>query len=255
MRTESMRIISLFTPFYILKVLFSTVLMSALGGCEDNPSHVVAKPDTLNGLQFFRFQFKEHKETILFAKREISCGEFCEFLNAVAYQQEPFVVRHFQPQYRQSSPESSNYESIYLVEHRESNVTRSTGRFIPKGVASEPINCVTFFGAQAYCEWLSSRLGKKVALPSDKIWLACAKIAQRHNLPLEGCPGGVWEWCSDIVCPKDNSMPTKAVVRGGEYFSRRRAHITDKSYSLFQSGGEGEQGQGLRIVVSEKQDK
>ena len=238
----------------LLKGLWCTVIMFALGGCEDLPAIVAKNPETLNGSEFFRFQFKGHEDIILFAGREVTCGEFCEFLDDVAYQREPLVVRHYQPQYCPSSPESANFTSVYLVEHRESNVTRKDGRFMPRGESSESVNCITFFGAQAYCEWLGSRLGKKVTLPSDKIWLACAKVAQRDNLLIVGCPGGVWEWCSDVVCPKDDSLSAKAVVRGGEYFSRRRAHITDKAYSLFLSGGEGEQGQGLRVVISEKSD-
>ncbi len=233
----------------LLRLLPLAPLLIVLSGCKEFPILIDQDPVLLQGVEFFRFRFSGHNSALLFARREVTCVQFCEFLNEISYQREPLAVRHFQPQYRASSAESAGLESVYFVEHNDSNVTRKDGRFVPKAEASASVNCVTFFGAQAYCEWIGERLGKTVALPPDKVWLACATVAQTKQLPIEGCPGGVWEWCSDIVSPEDHSMPAKAVVRGGEFFSRRRARITDKAYSLLLSGGEGEQGQGLRVVV------
>jgi formylglycine-generating enzyme required for sulfatase activity len=85
------------------------------------------------------------------------------------------------------------------------------------GYLDEPLNPpypnsgvpgVSWFAAQAYCEWLTSTLPPSMAdwearLPSEAEWEYAAFLAAEGSLDLETMQGGYWEWCSDPYAPLD----------------------------------------------------
>lgn len=226
-------------------------ISSVIAGCRNELTLIDPVPHEICGISFYKFRFADQYGKLYFGKAEISCAEFCRFLNKINYNREPFSVRHFLPFYNPTNKESAIMKAIFIVEHRDSNIVRVNGSFYPRSDTDAPANCVTYFGALAYCEFLSKESGKSIVLPSANIWYKCAKMAQEHHLAIDGAPGNVWEWCSDVVNNEGELGVPKATVRGGEYIARRRARISDKAYSPFLSGGEGEQGYGLRIIVLE----
>ncbi len=121
-----------------------------------------------------------------------------------------------------------------------------------RGQENHPMIYVSWYGARAYCNWLSEKTGKNFRLPSESEWEYAAKGgSNKHNFQYSGSnhlsevgwhtgnshgqtkpvglkypnpldlydmSGNVWEWCADHWhenyegAPKDGS----AWIKGGD---------------------------------------
>ena len=130
--------------------------------------------------------------------------------------------------------QNGNPDETYIEVSSETTLTRSGGRYHPRqGCAGHPANGVTWFGAKAFCDWLSAKSGRKFRLPTEAEWekasrggmenqrypwgnSAATGQAQHHQVwtnpkhtlsPVGSYPsnpyglydmaGNVWEWCAD----------------------------------------------------------
>ncbi|MCF0238487.1 MAG: SUMF1/EgtB/PvdO family nonheme iron enzyme, partial [Sphaerochaetaceae bacterium] len=109
--------------------------------------------------------------------------------------------------------------------------------------SNRPVRNVSYYSAQAFCQWLSAKTGNNVFLPTNDQWIASyladtEKGFQKTLLPLisETGPsamlGGLWELTSSYYIPLsklDNynvenllteyQTPTDIIVKGGSYVS------------------------------------
>lgn len=161
-------------------------------------------------------EFPPHKVFVsdfLIGRYLVTAAEWAHFLNDVAKQED--ISGYFEP---------SAETTVIVVD----------GRHFPrKDCGDHPANGPTWYGAEAYCRWLSARSGKRFHLPTEAQWEKAARggldhkrfpwgneaatgLAQfgqvwkdpKHTLsPVGAYPpnafalydmaGNVWEWCSD----------------------------------------------------------
>jgi formylglycine-generating enzyme required for sulfatase activity len=191
---------------------------------------------------------------------EITCREFCEFLNSV------------------KDPDQ------HVALNRFSRIEKIAGRMQPKpGCGESAINVVHWQGAEAFCRWLSERTSHKIRLPTEAEWEFAARGPEgrqrpwsdndhepnRGDLPLSNagpvCPpvhragidvtphaiagmgSGVGEWCQDYYgvsylpndtidpqgptrdqLPVPSHNPLVAATRGEFHVLRGRTSITTR---------------------------
>ena len=123
--------------------------------------------------------------------------------------------------------------------------------------STRPVRNISWYAANAFCQWLSEITGKTVYLPSENQWMAASLTDaeggfQKSITPsaAEGYPsamlGGVWEMTSTQLIPlarvadsadvantakvlADNGVETDIVIKGGSYISD---HKTIDRYSV-----------------------
>lgn len=112
--------------------------------------------------------------------------------------------------------------------------------------AELPVTGVSWHGAQAYCRWLTERLGGHYRLPTAAEWYQAAAGPDRlrwalgnefdravyapsatgpapvrdwpaNRLGLRGLTGNVFEWCADPLLPAGSGS---RVIKGGAYTVR-----------------------------------
>jgi formylglycine-generating enzyme required for sulfatase activity len=92
--------------------------------------------------------------TFYIGVHEVTNKEFCAFLN------------------EEGNQEEGGNEWLKLG----CGIEKKGDQFVPlSGKADHPVNCVSWYGAKAYCAWLSGKSGKKYRLPSDEEWEFAAK--------------------------------------------------------------------------------
>jgi len=141
---------------------------------------------------------------------EITCSQYCAFMN------------------KKNIPASGIIGDVMYLDMLDSDcpIRHSGGQFVPKpGKGNHPVTEITWFGAQAFCEWMGGRL------PTAAEWEFAAKgggkskgykysggnqidrVGWYRNNSQEGChpvgqkepnelglydmSGNVWEWCYD----------------------------------------------------------
>jgi len=137
---------------------------------------------------------------------EIPPPAYADFLDAV-------------PAWRQDQRETLEQQGLvtneYLADFEDTvPVSRS---WINAGVHS-----VSWYAAQAYCEWLSGKLpasfaGWEIRLPTEAEWEYAVKSAQKWGGRGIFTPdGGVWEWCADPYSPLPFfAAPPEALAAAG----------------------------------------
>ncbi len=172
---------------------------------------------------------------------EITCSQYSAFLNS-----------------KRVSPEGKMGEVMYLdVQDGDCPIRYSGGQFVPeKNKGDHPVTEVTWFGAQAFCEWLGGRLPteaeweyaarggrqrekskysgssnlRQVAWYQDNAGGTCHQVGEKepNELGLYDMSGNAWEWCHDwydmnyyAQCPCENPMGPHSgdtrIVRGGAW--------------------------------------
>ena len=176
---------------------------SSSGESDESPVHRV----TLDGFSM--------------SKYEITNKQYCAFLNEKGNQSE------------------GGLEWINWGENKR-KINKESGRFyVESGYEDHAVIYVSWYGAKAYCTWLSKKIGKEVRLPTEAEWEYAARGGKKskgytysgsnsfrevawyvyssrlivhkvggkspNELGLYDMSGNVWEWCSDRY--------------GGDYYS------------------------------------
>jgi formylglycine-generating enzyme required for sulfatase activity len=188
---------------------------------------------------------------------QITCKQFCEFLNATDRAKEYVNLNHF--------------AAIELVD----------GKYRPKADREQSaVNVVEWNGAVAFCDWLSQKTGDKFRLPTEAEWEFAARGKEGRKYPGNETPEGVagmgagsaYDWCHDYYgvryLPEDTidpQGPTKKQLPiksdnpligtpEGEYrVLRGRAPVATRRFLGDKVGADGVYG--LRIVMETKNGK
>ena len=133
----------------------------------------------------------------------------------------------WRPDQREALEERGLVDSEYLAEFGGISVGR--GR-----TGIDGINAVSWYAAQAFCQWLSGKLPAslsdwEVRLPTEAEWEYAAKSARAWRGYILAFEGRVWEWCADPYSPLPfHAAPREAVsavgsperpLRGGSWLN------------------------------------
>ncbi len=92
-------------------------------------------------------------------KYEVTNKEFCEFLNDKGNNKEKVI---------EWINLSGKWDDDTL---QKCNIYLSEGKFwVKKGYEDYPVTFVNWYGAKAYCDWLSEKTGKQYRLPTETEW-------------------------------------------------------------------------------------
>jgi len=114
----------------------------------------------------------------------VTAGEFCEFLNERGNLDHRYLYED--EKIRDYLVTRYPGQDYLLAMEQRSSIFRdpSSGRYAPLGdLQHVPANQVTFFGAVAYCKWLSERTGRSYRLPTEAEWEYAARGPEGRKFP------------------------------------------------------------------------
>jgi hypothetical protein len=135
------------------------------------------------------FPFQVPVKSFLICVTEIPIPAYADFLDANP---------QWRPERRDLLQDQGLVNSEYLADY---DSTTPVGNRAFTG-----ISMVSWFAANAFCEWLTEKLpnsfeGWEVRLPTEAEWEYAAKSTQRWGRSLFTVNGSVWEWCSNPYSP------------------------------------------------------
>jgi len=103
-------------------------------------------------------------------------------------------------QQREELEQQGLVNSEYLADFDDSIPLGVRG--LSGGSLDTGVTAVSWFAANAFCEWLTGKLpasfsGWEIRLPAEAEWEYAAKSAQRWGGGIAAMEGGAWEWCAD----------------------------------------------------------
>ena len=155
-------------------------------------------------------------EAFFICAAEIPSSAYADFFDANP---------QWRAQQREELEKQGLVDSEYLADFDDS---------VPPEGRDTGVTAVSWFAANAFCEWLSGKLpdsfsGWEVRLPAEAEWEYAAKSAQRWGGRIAALEGGTWEWCVDPYAPLPFiAAPPEAVaavgsperpVRGGSWIN------------------------------------
>ncbi len=202
-------------------------------------------------------------DSFYISRHEVTNAEYCEFLNAKGTTTGVY--------------EGNTVTWVYLYDNNNyCGIEKVGNEFKPKeGKENHPVVCVTWYGANAYAEWVGGRLPTEAEWEyaarggkqshgyeysgsnsiDDVVWydgnsgsrIHAVGGKQSNELGLHDMSGNVWEWCSDWYGsysgePQDNPTgPTSGyyrVLRGGSWGnSAPDSRVVYRSYSYPNGSG------------------
>ena len=168
----------------------------------------------------------EHIAGFWISRDEVTNAQFVRFLNG----QERINPRWFNP------------------ESRKIGIVRGADAWAPRR-PREPMVTVSWYGASAYCEWLTKQTGKLHRLPTESEWEKAARGPESYvyaygntyrtaaanqesgalrpvgqfgenGFGVRDLTGNAFEWVQDTyrgVAPQEDGVPPHRVLRGGSF--------------------------------------
>lgn len=197
--------------------------------------YIISEADFSNGVKVTN-SYPEIKEAGQNVHTDaFSLGSYC----VTEYQYSQFVLAN--PQWAASNKESLKAQGL-VDDYYLDGVTIST-----MVVSLKPVRNVSYYAAQAFCQWMSQITGKDVYLPNENQWIAASLTDteggfQKSLTPsaAETCPsamiGGLWEITGTPFVPlarisnadvqsilESYDTQVDMVVKGGSYVNSASA--------------------------------
>lgn len=143
--------------------------------------------------------------TFFLSKYEITNAHFCAFLNEKGNLMEGGVT------WIKIGASDSSGDTCRIY-------PQGTGFRVQKGYENHPVIFVSWYGAAAYCEWLSGKTGKKFRLPSESEWEYAAGNGIKHTTYS-------WGYAKPIDKQGGNICDETHVVTLGKYINKKEAYF------------------------------